>query len=254
LRPTPPGNAGAACRKTQASPDDAALLQKAAALQGSLRRADDAVGMILAALRRAGLERDTIVLYTTDHGVELPRAKWTLLDPGIGVATILRWPGGGLTGGQVCQALTSNVDWLPTFCELAGLPTPPDLDGRSFAAALRDPTAPPHRDELHALFVNGQTYATRTQRYKLLRHFNEGYAEGPAPASGQKPLRPTMQLFDLQEDPDELRDLAGDPAHQQILADMNARFWRWIAAVDDPIRQAPVPTPHFQRALADAPV
>lgn len=231
-------------------PFDAASMRRyVAALQGSVRCADDGVGIALDALRACGLERNTLVLFNTDHGLELPRAKWTLHDAGLRVAFILRWPGGGIGGGRTCDALHSNVDFVPTLADLTGLPVRHPLDGVSFAPSLRG--APPHapmRDAVFALFVNEELYGARTVRYKLIRSFQEGF---DFDAQGRRRLRKPVRLFDLAADPLELRDVSDDPAYAAALSDMNARLWSWLESVDDPILRGPIPTPFYRRATAD---
>ena len=88
--------------------------------QGAIRRVDEAVTIIHNALQESGLEDNTIFIFTVDHGIEFPRAKWFCYDAGIEVALIMRWPGGGIQGGEVCNHLLSNVDLLPTLIELIG--------------------------------------------------------------------------------------------------------------------------------------
>ena len=80
---------------------------------------DAAVGRILAGLRDAGLDENTWVIFTNDHGAAMPRAKGTLCDPGIEVTLLTRWPAQGIAGGRVAPELLSNVDMVPTI--LAGL-------------------------------------------------------------------------------------------------------------------------------------
>ena len=227
--------------------DPVALRRFVAELQGSLRCADEAVGIILKALRDRGLAENTLVVFNTDHGVELPRAKWTMYDAGLRVAFILRWPGGGIEGGRVLDGLRSNVDFLPTLVELTGLPVGHHLDGVSFAPALRG--GPDQgRDEVFGLFVNEELYGVRTDRYKLIRFFQEG---SEFDAQGNGILRRPVQLYDLAVDPLELHDVSGDPAYADALAEMNRRLWRWMESVDDPVLRGPIPTPFYQQARAD---
>lgn len=220
--------------------DTEELRAHVAALHGAVRVVDQAVRITTDALRQSGREDDTLLLFNTDHGVELPRAKWTMFDAGLGIAFIMRWPGAGITGGKKCKWLLNNTDFLPTLAELTGLPVAHQLDGVSFAAALPPGETPAEgpRDTVYALFVNAEIYAARSRDYKLIRNFREGHT-------------PAAQLFDLARDPLELEDLAQDPAHAEILADINERFWRWLKQVEDPILQGPVPTPYYHRAMAD---
>src|SRR5690606_22922687 len=93
------------------------------------------VGIILDALSAAGLDDKTIVLFTTDHGVAFPHCKCTLYDTGIGVATILRYPGNPMAG-RATDALVSQLDLYPTFCDLLGFEKPQWLQGVSLAPLL----------------------------------------------------------------------------------------------------------------------
>jgi arylsulfatase A-like enzyme len=229
--------------------DPDSLHRFVAALQGSVRCADEGVGIVLQALKKHGLESDTLVLFNTDHGVELPRAKWTMYDAGIRVAFIVRWPAGGVSGGRVCSGLQSNIDFLPTLVELTGLPVRHALDGVSFAAGLRGEPAPQSgRDAIFALFANEELYAARTDRYKLIRFFQEGFEFN---AEGQGMLRRPVQLYDLANDPLELKDVSADPAYAAALADMNRRLWTWMEELDDPVLRGPIPTPFYRKAIAD---
>ena len=92
--------------------DDEISRRELALQQGAIRRVDAAVQIITDALRESGLEDDTLLVFTVDHGIEFPRAKWFCYDAGIGVALLMRWPGGGIEGGQACDHLLSNVDFF----------------------------------------------------------------------------------------------------------------------------------------------
>src|SRR5207302_745572 len=104
-------------------PDNESSRAEIAALQGAIRKADTAIGEILAALDAAGRAGQTVVVFTADHGLALPRAKGTLLDAGIEVALIVRWPG-RTPSGAVRDELVSNVDLVPTYLDAIGAPVP----------------------------------------------------------------------------------------------------------------------------------
>src|SRR5207302_4650513 len=106
-----------------------------AALEVAIEQMDAAVGRVLSALESAGRAENAIVVFTTDHGLAMPRAKCTLYDPGIEVALLARWPGGGFSG-QVHEDLVSNVDVLPTLLQAAGAGLPAGLDGVSLLPLL----------------------------------------------------------------------------------------------------------------------
>jgi arylsulfatase A-like enzyme len=235
--------------------NDAARAQLAH-LQGAVRTLDNAVGAILAALDASGLAENTIVIYTTDHGIEFPRAKWFLYDAGIAVALLMRWPGGGITGGRVCDWLLSNVDFVPTLLDLAGVPIPGNVEGRSFAAWFAGEAAPPPRDAVFAMFqgANNESRCIRTRDAKLIRTFTPRRRhELPIDIANvvQRVRCPTVELFDLARDPNEFTDVGGDPAYAAVRADLSARLWAWLEAVNDPVLRGPVPTPYYQEAIAE---
>ena len=97
-----------------------------AGLQGSIHHVDTQVGRLLArGIRQLGLEQRTLVIFTTDHGIAMPRAKCALYDPGTEVAFLLRLPSRpGWHGGKVHGEMISNVDYLPTILDLVGVPIP----------------------------------------------------------------------------------------------------------------------------------
>src|SRR5262249_26185804 len=113
------------------------------ALQGTIRELDSAVGRILTALDRAGRAERSLGVFTTDHGLAMPREKCTLYDPGLEIALIIFWPGGGIGSGVVRSELVSNIDVLPTLLEASGAGMPAGIQGRSFLPLLRGETYRP---------------------------------------------------------------------------------------------------------------
>src|SRR5215467_1196632 len=110
-------------------PDSPEARREFAALHVAIAAMDGAVGRVLQALDQAGRAESAIVVFTTDHGLAMPRAKCTLYDPGLEVALILRWPEGG--GSGTMEDLVSNIDILPTLLHSAGLEVPARVQGRS---------------------------------------------------------------------------------------------------------------------------
>jgi len=255
--------------------DSPTTRQVLASLQGAIRRVDDAIGVIEAALGASGLANDTLIVFTTDHGLELPLAKWHLYDAGIETAMILRWPhggigqvSGGVAGSQSCSHLTSHVDLLPTLLDLAGCSIPYQVQGRSFAPALLQPDgAVPHRSELFAMYQKSASRAVRTTSHKLIRHF--AMATPAAVSSGYfarynddaldvndhlrrrriPDLYPTLELFDLATDPAEEHNIARDPAQAEVVAELEALLWQWMGSVDDPLLQGPERTPFYEQSI-----
>ena len=306
-------------------PDTAATRRDLATLAWQIRDLDRRAGLILAAIDRAGLAGSTLVVFTTEHGPAIARAKHTTYDSGLRTALLLRLPG-VIPAGTVVDTMTSNVDLLPTLTDLCGLPAPaavraasgaprlatdggataappasraagraPRLaaDGGATAAhpASRAASGAPRRTTRdHAAAIpaargvswaarltagdtraarpfafsefnwgrrSGHWYYTpsrvvRGSRYKLIR----GYRRIPiyvdsgwlARYAGDyetverwyaEPL-PDTQLFDLREDPFELRNLAGDPALAPVEADLNRRLDDHLHATGDAIVAGPV--------------
>ena len=119
-------------------PDTEATRRDLATLAWQIRDLDRRVGLILAALDRAGLAGDTLVVFTTEHGPAVARAKHTTYDSGLRTALLLRLPG-VIPAGTVVDTMTSNVDLLPTVSDLCGLPAVAATDAA--AGASRRATA-----------------------------------------------------------------------------------------------------------------
>ena len=121
-------------------PDTPEIRLDVAAYKASARALDHGIGAVLNKLNETGLDRDTLVICTTDHGLAFPTAKASLLDRGIGVMLILR--GAGFDGGYARDELVSHIDIFPTICEVAGIEPPPWLAGRSLVGLVRDEDPP----------------------------------------------------------------------------------------------------------------
>ena len=155
-------------------PDTPEIRRDIAAFDASARSLDAGIGAVLDELDGLGLSDDTLVICTTDHGMPFPGAKATLTDRGIGVFLIMRGPG-GFRGGRVLDALVSQVDIFPTICDLAGIPPPDWLQGRSMLPLLQGAGA--IRDEVFAEGTYHAAYepqrAIRTRRWKYIRRFDD---------------------------------------------------------------------------------
>jgi len=160
---------------------------------------DAQLGKVLTALAETGLAQNTVIVLWGDHG-------WHLGDHGLwckhsNYEQAARVPliisAAGIAPGRR-QAFVESVDLYPTLCELAGL-TPPAMDGRSFAAALRD-VSKPHREFIQHVYPRGERLgrAVRDSRYRLVEWKVPG-----APADTAE-----LELYDYQEDPQETKNLA----------------------------------------------
>ena len=222
---------------------------------------DQQVGEILAQLEADGLADSTIVIWTTDHGDGLPRAKRDLYDSGIRVPMIIRWPAAfrpdGVAPGAVDERLISFVDLGPTILTLAGVAVPATMQGRNFVghnAQLREYVYAA-RDRIDEIMDRQR--AVRDSRYKYLRSWYPQTPEGSDIAfrsnvdmvrelrrlydAGQ--LNDVQQLwyeppgaerlYDLQEDPFEINNLVDDPQYQTTLQRMRGAMDEWLARVGD---------------------
>jgi arylsulfatase A-like enzyme len=244
--------------------DDAGGREELAELQGAVRALDGAVGRLLAGLRALGLEEDTLVLFTTDHGLALPRAKCSLYDPGLETALILRYLARGWRGGRVIEALTANLDLFPTLLELVGLPVEARVQGRSLLAAL-DGGAFTARDHLFGELTYHDYYdprrSIRTERHKLIVNFSAApsfmdpsqswrpRSTTVVPADPATAYHPLLELYDLVADPQEWRNLADQPDYAAIRHDLLAQLYRWMRDTGDPLLAGAVTSPLHRRAV-----
>jgi arylsulfatase A-like enzyme len=238
-------------------PDTLATRRDMAAFKQSARSLDQGIGAVLSALDDEELADDTVVVFTTDHGIPFPGWKGTLSDRGLGVLLVMRGPG-GFHGGRVSDALVSQIDLFPTFCDLAGIPCPDHLQGRSLLPVVRGEQREVN-DEIYAEMTYHAAYdpqrAVRTHRHKYVRRFGRrdlpvlpniddspskefllraGFAERP---------RPREELYDLWFDPNEAHNLVEDPAHQQVYDDLRERLDTWMRSTDDPLLHGDVLPP-----------
>ena len=242
-------------------PDTSATRRDLATLAWQIREMDARVGRILAAVDAAGLRDSTLVVFTTEHGPAVARAKHTTYDSGLRTALLLRLPG-VISAGSTVERLSSSVDLLPTVCGLCGVPAPAAIHGMSWASYLAGERAAATREWAFSEFNwgrrSGRWYytpsrAVRGARYKLLRSYRRipiyvdsgwlaRYAADRATVEQWygAPL-PETQLFDLAADPYELHDLAGTPALASVQAELEQRLDHHLRATADPIVHGPVP-------------
>ena len=185
---------------------------------------DDGVGKVLGALRRNGLDRDTLVIFLTDHGgdptyggsnLPLRGDKATLFEGGIKVPCIMRWPG-RIRPGSKSNAMAWSIDLFPTFCKLAGLDTQgARLDGRDLSPALFDKADWQDRAFFWEL---GSHEELKRKPWSAIRSGKWKYLQ--TPAEGEF-------LFDLQNDPNEKVNLANsDPERFRDFQEMRDRLAR----------------------------
>jgi arylsulfatase A-like enzyme len=244
-------------------PDEPDVRHDVAELNEAVRRVDESVGQIIGALKKSRLWDNTLLIFTTDHGIAFPGAKATLFDPGIEIALIMHGPD-EFSGGKVIDAMVSNADLMPTLCEVAGVEPPTDIDGKSLLPLVRGEIAKLHE----RIFVELTYHAAydpmrgvQTERFKYIRSFadrpfwlppnvdnglTKDWYKRNRPEVFKTP-RPKEMLFDLQSDPLEQNNLVGKPEFEPVLNELRATLDRWMEATDDPIRLGHVRPPKGAR-------
>ena len=210
-------------------------------LQGMIKQMDEAVGTIMAALQSNHLLDDTWVIFTTDHGLAMPRAKCTMYDPGNKTALIMYAPGMGIAGGKIFTELVSHVDMVPTILEGLDIDIPSTVEGRSYWNLLNGAEYEA-RESVYFEKTFHTDYepqrAIRTATHKLIWNAEVDIINVPADIM-HSPIypqmvdiltvtRPPFELYDLIADPDEMNNLAGQPDYKQIEDDLRQRLLTWM--------------------------
>lgn len=194
---------------------------------------DENLGRVLDHLDERGLAEDTLILYTSDHGYFLGEHGWYdkrfMYEPSIRIPLVARYPRLG-AAGHVSDELVMNIDFAPTILDFAGVPIPQGMQGRSLRSLMEGASTEDWRPSIYyAYYENswelhgkgdeamaepyryftahriGPHRGVRTGRYKLIEYYSEGEY---------------WELFDLKQDPNELKNLYGDPAYAALVADL----------------------------------
>jgi arylsulfatase A-like enzyme len=239
--------------------------EELAGLQGAVRHVDAQFGRWTKAIRELGLETNTLVIATTDHGVAMPRAKCSVYEPGLQVMLLLRHAGRqGWHGGIVRNEMISNIDVLPSILELAGIAAPANVQGRSFAPLLDGRPYTPNAAIFGELTYHGYydpQRSIRTETHKLIANFSAAMSfQDPSqqwrpksdPLTPEYPasaFHPHLELYDLTQDPWEQVNLANQPEHASVRGDLARRLHQHMVATDDPLLRGAVTSPQHETTL-----
>ncbi|MCP4092130.1 MAG: sulfatase-like hydrolase/transferase [Planctomycetes bacterium] len=186
---------------------------------------DRNVGRILDHLDKLGLSDNTIVIYSSDQGFFLGEHGWYdkrfMYEPSLKVPLLVRWPdviAEGASRGELVQ----NLDFAPTFLELAGVKVPKDMQGKSMVPILRGHGTPKWRKAIYYEYSGEAThnvaahYGVRSDQWKLIHY----------------PDTDEWELLDMVNDPDEINNLAGDPAYAEVRAQLQRQLLELRAQYD----------------------
>ena len=169
---------------------------------------DAQIGRILEVLEKTGKLGDTIIVFASDNGLAVGRhglmGKQNIYDHSVHVPLVISGP--GIPRGEIREQLCYIYDIYPTLCERAGLKTPDTVEFKSLNAVINNKTTA-HRDHLYFAFMNWQR-GIQNNKYKLIEYCVKG--------------KRYTQLFNLQEDPEEIQNLAGNPEHTKRIEKLRA--------------------------------
>ena len=195
---------------------------------------DDNVGRLLDYLESEGLLENTLVVYTSDQGFYMGEHGWFdkrfMYEESFRTPLVMRLPEGFARRGDISE-MVQNIDYAPTFLELAGVPVPDDIQGESLVPLLKGEHPDSWRDALYYHFYEypaehmvKRHYGVRTERYKLIHFYND---------------IDHWELYDLQTDPSELDNLYGRPGYEDITEDLKCRMQHLQEQYGDPVRFSP---------------
>ena len=241
--------------------------QEIAEFYRSINRLDQGTGLVMEALERTGMQDNTLVIFLSDNGPPFVNSKTTLYDSGVCLPLLVRVP------GQIpvtSPNLVSYIDILPTMLQWAGQDSMMNRNkrlGRSILPILECSTDLAEWDHvfgshtLHEITNYWPTRFLRTRKYKYHRNLrpelqfpfaadlyvsytwegvrNSAGGDIEKILLGHRPLksylkRPAEELYDIEKDPDEIRNLASDPQHQDVLLEMRAKLEKWQMKTGDP--------------------
>ncbi len=176
-----------------------------------IKEIDDQVGRLLAALDESGTADDTLVIYSADQGFYLGEHGWFdkrwMYEESLRMPLIARWPG-KIKPGSKPEALVQNIDYAPTFMEVAGLKSPKNLHGESIVSILKGKTPSNWRESIYYRYYEypgphmvARHRGVRDDRYKLMHFY----------------ITDEWELFDLEEDPQEINNVYENADYQGIV-------------------------------------
>ena len=239
-----------------------------ASYYNSIQRVDAFVSGCLSLLEKHGLDENTVVIFSSDHGPSFARGKLSCNELGLRVPLIVRWPGTQVAGTRNKQ-LISLLDIAPTLVDVAGRKAPKQYEGQSLKDFAMTGATTEWRNNLFSEYTSHTTIdywpmrSVRNDRYKMIVNKLAGTTEGEfiltggrvqseggspdiyaalkAPKGSSSRIAyeqiknpPPVELYDLKKDPYELNNLAESPEHQATLKELSMTLTKWEVDTQDP--------------------
>jgi arylsulfatase A-like enzyme len=196
---------------------------------------DQSVGRLLDYLRQTGLDKNTIVIFTSDQGLFLGEHGWMdkrwIFEQSLRTPLLIRWPG-VVKPGSVDGDMVSNLDFAETFLDAVGIKPPPEMQGRSFLPILQGHPPIDWRTDFYYHYYEhpaehnvARQYGIVTDRYKLVNFY--------------EPAMNYWELFDLKSDPLELTSVYDNPKYTAVQADLHQRLDKLRADLKVPVADPP---------------
>lgn len=215
---------------------------------GTVMTIDENVGRILDYLDESGLAENTIVVYSSDQSFFIGEHGWAekryMYEEGFKMPFMIRWPG-QIAPNQRPQAMIQNMDFGPTFLDAAGLPTPEEMQGKSFLKVLKGQTSDAEWQEerpvvYYHYYMEGahnvpRHDGVRSDRYKLIDFYSQNEGKG------------LFELYDLVKDPNEVNNVYEDPEYAEVRAMMTTELENARVRYDVPEDYFEAPYPFMNR-------
>ncbi len=177
-----------------------------------IQSVDDQVGRLMDYLKANGLDKNTLIVYTSDNGFFLGEHGWFdkrfMYEESFRIPLVMKLPG-VIKPGTVSEALVENLDFAPTFLKLAGVAVPDSMQGISVLSDQPRKSVYYHYYEYPGVHAVKRHYGVRTDRYKLIHYYND---------------IDEWELFDLEKDPMEMNNVYGDASYSQMREELHAEL------------------------------
>lgn len=238
-------------------PDTDKIREDMTQFKESARVLDKGIGKVINALKEKDLYKNTIIIFTTDHGLAFPKMKCTLSDHGIGVSLIIKGVN-YFPKGTVIDSLVTHLDIFPTLCELIDIEIPKWVQGNSLLPIIKNEKEEVNNEiyaEINYHVAYQPTRAVRTRRWKYIRRFTNRtrlFLSNIDESLSKDFLLDhdwnnitlyKEELYDLILDPNEANNLAYDSTKSDLLEEMRNKLDKWMEKTEDPLQDGKIPAP-----------